>query len=271
MEELSGDETLVLITSSIAALFFISVGWGMIVRVSSLNGSRLRRLPLVLTPAVGIALLVYVLRTWADRQVREHLIYQVLFVVLSVAWTGVVASAMRLLGIRIRLDAIERCNAASVAAAAGALLGQLLCYTGANIGGGETIWSTILPALLGTATWFALWSAMELVANISHAIAVERDLASGWRLAGVLIAMGLILGRAMAGDYHSPEETLHDFVKAGWPAGLVAIMGIVMQLAWRPTRRHIQPRRFLFGLLPCFLTIAASAVYIVTLGPWTKQ
>ena len=213
MDELSGDEALVLMLSVGLTIWLGLSTFRALVQVSPLRGSTMRRAPIFISLALGFFLLEFVLANWAEKQVREHRIYHVLFILLGIAWVGISMNAMALLGIRIRQDAVERKNGAVIIAASGAILGQLLCYAGANIGGGETIWSTIIPAFAGTFTWFALWGLLELLSNVSEAIAIDRDVASGWRLGGVLIAMGLILGRAMAGDFHSAEETARDFLK----------------------------------------------------------
>jgi uncharacterized membrane protein YjfL (UPF0719 family) len=271
MEVLSGDEALVLIVSAIASAVFVSLAVRSLMLLSPLGGPRPQRIPLLISIAFGMCFLVYVLRHWADKQVQANTIYQLMFVLLGIAWTGISACGMFLLGVRIRADAIERRNTASALAAGGALLGQLLCYAGANIGGGETIWSTIIPALLATLVWFFLWLVAELLGQFSDAIALERDAASGLRLAGMLIGTGLILGRAMAGDFHSPEETLYDFVHQGWPATLVVFAGIFLHLIFKPRRGNAKPNVVLFGLLPFLLTVIGPAIYVAALGGWNKH
>jgi hypothetical protein len=52
--------------------------------------------------------------------------------------------------------------------------------------------------------------------------AEERDLASGLRLCGLLVANGLILGRAVAGNWHSEAATIHDLIHDGWAASLLS-------------------------------------------------
>jgi hypothetical protein len=175
---------------------------------------------------------------------------------------------MPLAGLRLRADAVERRNFATSIAASGALLGTSLCYAGGNIGGGQTIWSTILPALLATGTWFAAWMIVEALTGVSESIAIDRDAASAWRLAGFLVSSGLVLGRAVAGDYHSAAETLRDFATEGWPV-IVAIVAIAALQPWaKPTPQNPSPSARLRGIIPAMAFVLAAALYAVALGRW---
>ncbi len=49
--------------------------------------------------------------------------------------------------------------------------------------------------------------------KVSVSIVEERDLASGIRTGGLFIAVGLVLGRAVAGDWVSESATLRDFFR----------------------------------------------------------
>jgi len=73
------------------------------------------------------------------------------------------------------------------------MLGMSTCYAGANIGEGATIWTTFFPAAAGALLLLGLWLLIEITTGISAHISIDCDLASGIRLAGLLIAIGLIL------------------------------------------------------------------------------
>ena len=56
---------------------------------------------------------------------------------------------------------------------------------------------------LSTGGLLALWFMLETGGQVSRSIAEERDVASGVRLGGLLLAWALILGRAITGNWHS--------------------------------------------------------------------
>jgi hypothetical protein len=272
MDHLSGDEAVVLFLSAGASFVYTLIAWSRLklaLRLRRNSGAVIA--PLLIPPALGLLILYGVLDRWADAEVREFRIYVLLFELLAIAWTGTVAKLlMPLLGIRIRDDAIERGNPATAIVAGGAMLGAILCYAGSNIGGGATIWSTILPAFLATVGWLGLWALLEIAGRASDSIALDRDAASGWRLAGMLVASGLILGRAMAGDYHSAAKTILDFARQAWPALVLLAAAIVMQQHWRPTPQRPVPPTLARGILPCLTMILAAAIYVLLLGSWKK-
>ena len=85
-----------------------------------------------------------------------------------------------------------------------------LCYAGANIGNGPGWWVVAFTAGLATASFAILWFLMDRLGRFSESITVDRDVASGIRLAAALVAIGLVLARAAAGDWHStvPHEAI---------------------------------------------------------------
>src|SRR5204863_3561268 len=101
----------------------------------------------------------------------------------------------------------------------GAVLGVALTYTGGNLGERPSYWNNFYWAGLASISLLLLWLVLEIGANVSISIAEERDLASGVRLCGFLLAIGSVLGRAVAGDLHPNHATLRDFGHDGWFAG----------------------------------------------------
>ena len=113
--------------------------------------------------------------------------------------------------------------------------GGMLCFAGSNAGEGETIWTTLFPAAVSTALLWVLWVAFASASRVADAVTIDRDTASGLRLAGLLIACGVVLGRAAAGDWHGTEECLKDMVRIGWPAGMLTLAALIAQWRFRPT------------------------------------
>jgi uncharacterized membrane protein YjfL (UPF0719 family) len=177
-----------------------------------------------------------------------------------------VAAVSPLLGISVTDDAIERSNPAAACVACGSMLGVMAIYAWSNVGSGPTIATTLLPALACTVTWLLLWFAVELMSRPSEAIAVDRDLPSGIRHAGMLIAMGLILGRAVAGDWTSWHGTFTDMLRLGWPVVFLPIGSAAIHLFLRPSTVRPQPGIAGAGVVPAVLFLVMSVGYVVSLG-----
>src|SRR5947199_339162 len=98
--------------------------------------------------------------------------------------------------------------------------------------------------------------------------AVERDFASGLRMCGFLLAIGLVLGRAAAGDWHSESATVRDFIHDGWPATILWATALVIERLLRPGRRRPFPAWPSCGLLPALFFLALAAAWLWHLGAW---
>lgn len=266
--KLDGDEVFALIACCILGGRFIFHWYGALLGVTPLAASFLQRLVLALVPLGCLVLVQFVLSRWSAHEVREGGEYDFLFVAGGVAWLGFAATLARVIGVSARDDAIQARNPAGVIALCGVMIGATLCYAGANIGEGATIWMTFNPAVLATAVWFALWLALELTTAAADAVSIDRDLASSIRLAGFLISSGLVLGRAVAGDWHSWEQTVDDFITQGWPAAPFMLVAVLLQILWRPTPttpRHPIVRR---GAVPAAILVCAAVLYVLWLGPF---
>jgi uncharacterized membrane protein YjfL (UPF0719 family) len=268
-QEMSGDEVLTMVAALVVALIGAVRWYAPLLRVTALGGPRSRRLPLFLLPVVCLALLWWTLVNWSAKDVREDARYMVLFLLAGAAWLAVFGGIfLPILGISRRDDALENRNPAAMLAIPGALLGAMLCFLGANIGEGPTIWTTLIPGALATGTLFVLLAILELTSGVVGAIVLDRDNASGLRLSAWLVATGLLLGRAVAGDYSSAGETLTDFARQGWPAAGLTALGSLLNHACRPTPQAPRRRVFPCGALPSMVYVAAAAAWVIHLGPW---
>jgi hypothetical protein len=106
-----------------------------------------------------------------------------------------------------------------------------------------------------------LWAALERLTRIAEAVTVERDRAAGWRLAGFLVAAGLIAGRAVAGDWQSTAATNYDFAMHIWPAMLLLGAALIVESLCRATAARPTPSVPRCGLMP-------SLVYLGGAGGW---
>src|SRR5262249_47268697 len=72
------------------------------------------------------------------------------------------------------------------------------------------------------------------------AVTVDRDKPAGIRLAGFLIALGIMSGWSVTGNWVSLTDTIKDFVHLGWPALLLGGLAILAErlLANTSARNH---------------------------------
>jgi hypothetical protein len=221
------------------------------------------------TFAVSIMMVAAMLHAWGAKEIREDMGEMVFPMFAGIAWLLVARSLVfPCLGLSFADDAVERRNRASLAASCGALPAAALIYAGGSIGEGPSYWENVFSIALGTAVWLVLWVLLELGAKTSLLIAEERDLASGLRLGGFLLASGLILGRAVAGDWHSQAATVHDLVRDGWVAPVLCAAALGIEKFARPTRRNPFPPWASHGLLPALLYLASGLAWLWHLGPW---
>ena len=263
---MSGDEIVVLIASGGAAV----VCWGAwyispaLVRRMGRAGAE-RRL-LQLTPPAAAALLWVVLRNASSFDVRDDPRYLTFYLLLGAAWVGLWIRWVGLTGVSTRDDVVERANGSAAIAVAGAMLAITLCYAGGNIGSGPGWWVVVFSAALATVTLFAVWMLLELATGVSDVVTVDRDPSAGLRLAAFLVACGLILGRAVAGDWESADATIRDFGNAAWPVILLTITAAVIERAARPTAASPRPAIVVYGAVPALLYVGGAAYQVMRLG-----
>jgi len=201
-------------------------------------------------------------------EVRGHLDQVFWLSLVGLVWLFVFSRLFSWLGLSIADDVIERRNPAALAGLCGAILALALIYVGGSLGEGPSYWNNIFSAGLGTLVFFLLWFLLELFGRGSDSIAEERDLASGIRLCGFLLAEGLILGRAVAGDWHSESSTVHDFAQDGWPAAALTSFALGVESLARPNRTALVRPWFSYGLGPSFVYVAIATARIYQLGRW---
>ncbi len=194
--------------------------------------------------------------------------YFALFFGFGVMWHILGSRLFGFLNLLIREDAQFNRNPAAVWAGTGALFGLDMTYIGGNIGAGDDEGTTFVSAGLATGVWFFLWLFFESVSDSSEAVTVERDVASGVRLGGFLAANGLILGRAVAGNWASFPDTLSDLMRDGWPAVVVAAVAAVVETKWRPTLKTPEPEIAERGIIPAFTYLGVAVIWVLWLGWW---
>jgi hypothetical protein len=266
--DFDGDEALFFFVSAAVAVFGFFRWYLHILRRSRLMRAGGIRFALSITPIICLCGLWFVLTHWADpKYVVGQLDYQLLFASGGLMWLWLVAWLLTWFGLSVLDDALDRANPAAATVACGAMLGAMAIYAGSTVGSGPTIWTTIAPAFVATSAWFAVWFVVELVTHLSESIAIDRDVAAGVRHAGFLLAAGLILGRASAGDWTSWNSTFSEMLHIGWPVILLAAVAVVLNVIFRATPERPSPGVTTLGLIPAVIFVIAAVGYIVTLGP----
>lgn len=217
---------------------------------------------------ICLAIIATALILWGAQAVRAESGDFVFLEILGVIWLVFARELFSWLGLSVRDDAVERRNSAAVFALCGAMLAVTLTFAGGNSGEGPSLFENILSAALATGTLFGFWFVLELSARVSVSIAEERDPASGLRLGGFLVAVGLIFGRAVAGDWHSVWGTIHDFIRDGWLGVLLLPVAILIERKFRPCHARPFPNWLFCGLVPALGYIAIAVICLWHLGPW---
>lgn len=267
---MSEDEFLALAVSCVVSLV-AWFGWIRQTTAAAPRCSRFRhRWPLLLYPALSAAALLGVLRWFSSHDVRSSTLYTGFYLILGAAWVGLAASwFLPLFGLSARDDVIERANPGAAHAIGGALLGVSLCYAGGNIGDGPGWWVVVFAAGLATAAFFLFWALLDRFTGLADTVTIERDPAAGIRLAGIFTGAGLILGRAVAGDWESGFSTLVDFVLVGWPALVLWVAAAVLENQLRPHHEKPRSELFLHGVAPAAAYVGLAAFFVLRAGKWT--
>jgi uncharacterized membrane protein YjfL (UPF0719 family) len=229
-----------------------------------------RTAPWAFTLCVTASLLLIAvgLHFWGAAEVRAHAGEVFWLTFIGAVWLVLATTLFSWLGLSFRDDVVERNNTSALIALCGAVLAVGLIYAGGSFGEGPSYFNNFFSAGLGTAGLFVYWILLEFGAESSVSIAEERDLASGIRHCGFLLAIGLVLGRAVAGDWHSQSATIYDFITDGWPALVIYVVALIAEQLLRPSRRRPFPRWRSSGLLPALLYLALAATWLCHLGPW---
>lgn len=262
---MSGDEVFVTIVSAVFAL----AGWGMLyARWKRFHKHGLPRnagaLLLSLMP-ISLVLLFWLLRTVASHDVRQDWRYLVQYSVMGLAWVRITPTFF-LPGISLRDDFFERRNASACYAFCGFVLGSLFCYGGGNIGDGPGWWVVVFCAILANATLWAIWITASLSTRVVDLITIDRDPAAGFRLAGFFTGCGLILGRAVAGDWISLDATIGDFVRKSWPVVILLVVYIVCERFAKPRYRRDEQFVLARGVFPALFYVTLGLIPVLAQG-----
>lgn len=265
---MSGDEIIALIGS----IFLGFVGWrtwlGGLFFLGNLSRKPATQFLGWVSPVLAGAAVLFVLCRWSSHDVRDDRLYIFFYMAMGFGWTGLWNLALPYAGLSFVDDALERNNTAAGVAMSGGLFGVALAFAGGNIGNGPGWWVVAFCAVMATAALLLLWMINGEITRSTEAITVDRDMATGWRTAGFFVGGGLILGRAVAGDWHSTQETVNDFIAKGWPVLILWGILLALDIIGRPTPQRPVPNQWLFGVLPALLLVLIGIADVIKQGPW---
>jgi hypothetical protein len=265
--DFSGDEQIFLLVTGVAAAAGAGQWYAPLALARTPFTWTLGRRVLAILPLPALFLIYIVLQMLADpEQVAGHQDYVTLFMIAGAAWVFWAPAMLPWAGLQSSSDVLERRNVASLIVIAGTVAGVALAYAGSNIGAGPTIWTTIVPAFVATASLFLLHGLVQLLGDTADLICIDRDVATGLRTAALFTANGAILGRAMAGDWHDWRETFVTFVRVGWPAVVLALLAALLNRSLKPTARQPLPPVPALGLAPAALILAVAITWLANQG-----
>jgi uncharacterized membrane protein YjfL (UPF0719 family) len=214
-------------------------------------------------PLVCGGIIFMVLLGFSASDVRTSLYYLMVYFALGVLWLALVKYLFPFLGISFEYDVIERGNPAAWLALAGGLLGATFCYCGGNIGEGPGTEVVVFSAGLATIYFFLVWWALCVLTEVDYTVTIDRDPAAGLRLGGFLLAAGLILGRAAAGNWVSYSVTFSDMLRFGSPVLILLAFAVLVEFMARPTPEQPAPPPVLYGVIPLVAYVSAAVLYLL--------
>jgi len=255
-----GGELLVALVSGVIAAIYWWTWIGVALRTTLLVRPGTRIIALLTSLFASAAIVLATLLTLADPVVREDVGYIILFMAIAALTLTVTTAMAALLGASAINDAIRQPNPVAACVVAGIWLGTAICVSGSNVGRGDTIGTTLGPLVMAVATLLVLWGAFGITTRATYLAIAGRDWGTGLRLFALPIAWGLILGRAVAGDWESTPRTLYDFVVDGWPAGALFGAALLVETFLRPSRG--QPKS------PIGTSLLIAIVYLTVAAGW---
>ncbi len=260
-------EMVVFIVSAIFSITFLVRWYRGLSGVWPPERVKVARYILGFLPLAVFVMFLYTLNYLASFDVVGAFIYKTMYVLLGFTWLylGIVLMSLWL-DISWLDDVLHLNNKAALWPVIGGVLALALIYSGANIGDGPGWWCVVFAGGLGTGAWFLLALIVSKIAGASEHITVERDLPCGIRFGGFLLASGIILARASAGDWTSFGMTVVEFFD-GWPALLLTVLAVIVEMlyiAWQPPETGARSGRVLSSAFcGIFYILIAIAVVVV--------
>jgi uncharacterized membrane protein YjfL (UPF0719 family) len=141
----------------------------------------------------------------------DMLLYGVLSIALLVGVT--LGSCRFFLGLHVHQELVERHNIAAAIVVAGSYVATSLTYSGALSGEGGGLWILLLFFVLGQLALFGITYGFRWLTSYDDVQEIAAgNMAAAFALAGLLIAVGLIVSWAVSGTYTGFFRSLGSFV-----------------------------------------------------------
>lgn len=224
---------------------------------------RFARFVLYLLPVLCLVALLAVLATLSAKAVRKDFFLIVQYTALGAVWLRVSQLGFAFLGVSMRDDVLERRNPSAAWMVAGQFVAVTFCFVGANVGEGPGPEVVLFCALVSTLALFLLWLLFDRIAGASETVTIDRDDCAGIRVAGWLVAVGIVCGAAVAGDWRSALATLLDFVGYVLPALVFTLVAAFLErmMRARPTGGSWNNVNRSVGLAAVFIGCATLYVW----------
>ncbi|WOO37275.1 hypothetical protein R2R35_01920 [Anaerocolumna sp. AGMB13020] len=178
---------------------------------------RITRYVLGWLPVVALVIIYFALKVLASFDVVNSSFYIQFYLMIGYAFLSLGLMMMAYFwDISWKDDCFNLQNKAAVFTVSGGFLGLSFIYSGANLGDGPGWWTVLIAGGLGLIVWILIGIFFCIYAQVSERVTIDRDINTGIRYGLFLLASGIILGRASAGDWTSFYMTLVEFMD-GWP------------------------------------------------------
>lgn len=224
-------------------------------------------------PVISFIMIYYTLRVLASFDVVNDGVYIFFYLILGLTWVYLgMRMVFRYFDLSWIDDGLSLNNKSAAIAIAGAFLGLTVIYSGANVGDGPGWWCVIIAGGMGLIAWFVLGKILNKYTHIFERVTVDRDIYCGIRLCAYLLASGLILGRASAGDWTSFFDTIVEFL-VGWPAIILTILAILIERYYIHKDKLIDNRNHndVIGTLFWSIVYIAIAVASIMMFPLVEN
>lgn len=258
---MSGDEILVLLGSLALSIAGGYRWYACCLRYRSFGRNTGPRVLAAFAPLFALLALYIVLARWASGDVRNDPIYLGFYLALGAAWLVGLVSLSGFFGFVLRDDWLESTNPATPILGLAVFLGGMASFAGANIGDGPGWWVVLFSAGLATGTWFLSWWLYARISQAMERIVIDRDPGASLRLAGLLVAVGAVTGRAAAGNWQSADATLVDFLQVAFPVPFYVAGFAALERQWRTARLSTS-----VAVLVLHASFAGLTLYLA--GPW---
>jgi hypothetical protein len=265
---MSEDETLICATSTVAGLICWVWWYGLLVttKPSPIRGRVAATKSLAVVPFLTFCLLFLVLALWSAGDVRNDGRYFTMYLLLGIAWCGVASFVPTWMGISFRNDVLNLANHSATSLWCGWTVGSMLSFSGANVGNGPGWWVVVFSGILSTGSLTLVYLLLEKLGNTHDAVTIDRDVATGLRMAGLFIGCGAVFGVSVAGDWKSADETVRDFLARAWPSIVIVVAAIFFHVSMKPTPENPRPAAVSCGVVPMLVMVLIGLIWAAFVG-----